>query len=793
MENSNKHYKQINAINSELRELHLKHDNQNVLLKQTEEELKDLKVHFRKVRAENEELLTKEASNKSANSDSDKKERTKLLHQENRELNIQLKRLEYEKNGLDKQLATSIGKEDEQSTVIENQTKLLASKDKSIETIKTIAYQYEAENRDLSKELEDLQSKAKELKESLTTKEDLLGGLENEAKRNSKHRSDMDSAKREVNRQRKHLLLLAESSNQIQSELHASLISQNIVLEQLKLEYEEHTETVRTEWDHDRNAKNSEITRLKQQLESLKLMQFEDKQQLLREQREIVKALQTQFREYRQTAEFLFETEATKLEEKLRLLTDKYEEEIKYIVKVKDQHFDMMMTSKDAKIMNLIEGTDFQSLLVKHELELEQVRRAHMDELENMRIRTQSELRDEMGALQKEIEIQEMNEEKLKNTLENLENQVNDMHKMAGKRQEQEVEREGQHMKELQHYQTQLEFSHQAAEKLNQEKQDLRHRIVRLKFKANGDADETLPNLVKKLSIETSALKSNHAKLNTKLQHTIMQLKISQEHNYMLTQAVEELKLKAGFRENSFKEMKETLSRVLYNQVHGGPAKKKQVDEFQQIDGSMNLRAAVSTLQGVLDREFRGDWFDPPISELESVKSDAAEQVVTAVIPNVKTKIPEKLKRIMDGNNGEEIVDTVEVIELARGIKYLQKFEKLSSAFSTGTFKLPAHVVKKTFEKAAGLNQKLELDIRSNLQREDIWKGTSLYEEMDNEEIRLGAKNFQPRPPGIFGEGKIYQGNVEKPAEKVRNLEKKINVKSPTGKKEKLSFSVSNC
>ena len=36
----------------------------------------------------------------------------------------------------------------------------------------------------------------------------------------------------------------------------------------------------------------------------------------------------------------------------------------------KDQHFNQMATAKDAKIMNLIEGTDVQQMLIKHQLEL---------------------------------------------------------------------------------------------------------------------------------------------------------------------------------------------------------------------------------------------------------------------------------------------------------------------------------------------------------------------------------------------------------------------------------------
>ena len=60
----------------------------------------------------------------------------------------------------------------------------------------------------------------------------------------------------------------------------------------------------------------------------------------------------------------------------------KYEQEMRYIVRVKDQHYDEMMTAKDAKIMNLIEGTDFQALLIKHEMEMEQLRRKHAEDIE---------------------------------------------------------------------------------------------------------------------------------------------------------------------------------------------------------------------------------------------------------------------------------------------------------------------------------------------------------------------------------------------------------------------------
>ena len=170
-------------------------------------------------------------------------------------------------------------------------------------------------------------------------------------------------------------LLMAEDANKKQNELQNLLQGDHALLEELKLEYEEHSEMMRLEWEMDKKYQGDQYKKLKGEFENFKLMQFEDKQQMLREQEEVVKALQTQFDEYRATAEYLFATEAAKLEDKLNTQMLKYEQEMRYIVRVKDQHYDEMMTAKDAKIMNLIEGTDFQALLIKHEMEMEQLRR----------------------------------------------------------------------------------------------------------------------------------------------------------------------------------------------------------------------------------------------------------------------------------------------------------------------------------------------------------------------------------------------------------------------------------
>lgn len=78
--------------------------------------------------------------------------------------------------------------------------------------------------------------------------------------------------------------------------------------------------------------------------------------------------MQSTFDEYRTTAEFLFNAEIAKLEDELSSQAARYEQEIMYVIQAKDKFYADMMVAKDAKIMNLIEGSDLQNLMQKHEM-----------------------------------------------------------------------------------------------------------------------------------------------------------------------------------------------------------------------------------------------------------------------------------------------------------------------------------------------------------------------------------------------------------------------------------------
>ncbi len=740
---------EVNRLRTKLREQELKCENQAVLLRQNETELRDIKVKYRKLQASAGEQDGGIGGSSSVEALLESTRRTLGKREKEVEaLEVSVEKLKGEKGGLVCELedlkgqVVSLKKE---MTVVKSRLEIT---EESFKSIKAIAFQFEEENVALKTDLLDKSALISDLRASVKSKEDVLGSLESEAKIIGKQKSDINAAKKETNRNRKQLLLLAESANRMQSDLGVSLSTHKRLLDELKMEYEEHAETVRAEWNMDRKAKMEDYNKLRQQCENLKLIQFEDKQQLLREQREVVKALQTQFEEYRETAEFLFQTEASKLENKVRMQGEKYEEEIRYIVKAKDQHFDAMMSAKDAKIMNLIEGSDMQTILIKHEQELEQMRRSHVDELEMVRLRTEAEQRGVIVELRQQLLSNEAVEEKLKLANDHLELRLEEAIVKQNGLLEQMARRDEEHLEELQKLQDLVQDAHVQKERLNQEKQDLRHRIVRLKFKAKGDADETLPNLVKRLTIEASNLRGLQEDTTHRISSTVSELKMLRQKYIIQSQHLEHAKALAALREKELKSMVSTLSKALYFRARSLAESPTRPSGKSKKE---NIHSAVSTLQRVLDGNLEENWIltredleDPaavggpgaasaPVADGREEVSPRAKRAAQ-VSASVKTRIPAKLRHILEGADadvtGIERVDRSEILELARGINYLKRFQQVSSAFTSGT--MQQHVVK---EKAAAPSTsayeknntiRAPNDILGH-QKDEWWKDNILY------------------------------------------------------------------
>ena len=82
----------------------------------------------------------------------------------------------------------------------------------------------------------------------------------------------------------------------------------------------------------------------------------------------MLETFQAQFDEYRNTQEYIFNLEISKYQDFLASQALRYEQEILYIIQLKDKFYLEMMIAKDSKIMTLIEGSDIQSIIQRNEM-----------------------------------------------------------------------------------------------------------------------------------------------------------------------------------------------------------------------------------------------------------------------------------------------------------------------------------------------------------------------------------------------------------------------------------------
>jgi len=81
-----------------------------------------------------------------------------------------------------------------------------------------------------------------------------------------------------------------------------------------------------------------------------------------------VNGIQCQLDEFRAAQEFIFNIENSKFQDLLSSQALRYEQEILYIIQVKDKVYAEMMIAKDGKIMSLIEGSDLLTLIQRNEM-----------------------------------------------------------------------------------------------------------------------------------------------------------------------------------------------------------------------------------------------------------------------------------------------------------------------------------------------------------------------------------------------------------------------------------------
>jgi hypothetical protein len=278
------------------------------------------------------------------------------------------------------------------------------------------------------------------------------------------------------------------------------------LVEGIRIEYDEFIQVTKLESEAFRSAQQTEYDNLRIAFERHKSEQFEEKKRIMNEYQGILLYLQTQFDEFRATVEYLFSVEVAKLEEELSSQSIRDQQEIMYVIQAKDKFYSEMMVAKDAKIMSLIEGSDLQNLMQKHELDIENQRKEHQREIERVKSDQESEQKNLIALLQRQNVSLESKCEKLQSHLKNVETRTRDLMTTIDTKNKSLVERDDQRQKLEQEYLLKLEDSKTRIGTLTQEKEHLRHKVIRLNLHAKGEGANTLENMVKRITRETSKL-----------------------------------------------------------------------------------------------------------------------------------------------------------------------------------------------------------------------------------------------------------------------------------------------
>jgi hypothetical protein len=625
-----------NVLGQQLKELQEKYDLQS----------EQLKVALKRIKEVEEK--TKEQGAFTVTDVIDAKKEIIRLQQNNHELHAQISQLDMESGQRKDELEDAkLSVEDLKSQLRELNIELDESR-LSLTKAKQMAAMFEATSNEaegkLSKAVKELADQASEL----VRMTEMYMAVEKEAKQIKQHKAMMRDKDRTINRLQRQLRLVSESGNRRLNSTQNSLQSNQQLLSELRDEYEEFYAITEQEWKQERELKDQEYERLEKAHTRLLSIQFEDKQHMMREHQEIIKALQTQFQEYRRTAEVLFKTEASKLEGRLHLQMEEYEEELNYVITMKDKVFDEMIACKDAKILTLIEGTDFQQLLIRHELEKEQMRRKAVEDINTAR-REWSIYQQKHDAIMQNKHVEQESQIK---TLQAQINESNDkLHNLINRvsQDSQKIrEIEDRHKDALKHKQDQLEKILKEKETMAQEKFNLRHRLIFYKSKAGGSADESVNSVVIRMQKEmkdisekfTNLLAKYDDKVNEKVmlekQTNILQEKLKKATKRLDIKTSDMEKLKATFEKHLGK--KATMSTVAMSPKYGSSVRARY--------GMITKVKNDSTNDGTNSPRRGGYNYAPPINANNNRKVPTVPEItlVSGISPYVRREQEKQAK-----------------------------------------------------------------------------------------------------------------------------------------------------
>ncbi|KAJ3257365.1 hypothetical protein HK103_004585 [Boothiomyces macroporosus] len=472
------------------------------------------------------------------------------------------------------------------------------------------------------------------------------------------------------------MISLANEANAIQNAQQNQLQSVEGLIEGIRDEYEEFISVTRIENESFQARQKHEYDQLKEEFENHKNHSFEEKKRTMMEYQNILSSMQSQFDEYRTTTEILFNVEMVKLEEEITSQASRYEQEIMYVIQAKDKFYMDMMITKDAKIMGLIEGSDLQSIMQKHELDIENLRKEHAKDVERVKSEHESESKNVMLLLQRQNVSLESKTEKLQTHLKNIEGRMKELMNTIENKNKAIQERDEMRIQMEKENQVQFGLQkHKIAEltdkitKLGQEKERLRHKVIRLNLNAKGEGENSIENMLKRLTYVILNLQKDLTNLRKEFDDVSTKYNSSIGINQDLAKKVQELEKNNQFLE---KEME------------------RRAMEYRDMTSTFEEFLAGRAKQAKKERNLRLLELAQKEEELKKLHRQHTEKVPTVTNSQnriIKASIPDRTETARSSQ-----AYTTNMLD--RGYMYLKRFKNLSKAFANGDFRALQNIEK---------------------------------------------------------------------------------------------------
>ncbi|KAI8802749.1 hypothetical protein BJ742DRAFT_743450 [Cladochytrium replicatum] len=513
-------------------------------------------------------------------------------------------------------------------------------------------------------------------------------------------RTQLKAADATIQQQKHQIIQVAMDSSAKFNDQQNQIQGLEALVSGVRREYEEFIQITTLENETFRATQQAEYEALRSNFDTYKADQAEEKKKLMAEQQGLLYSMQAQFDEYRATAEYLFGVDLAKLEDELASQSTRYEQEIIYIIQAKDKFYLDMMVSKDAKIMSLIEGADLQSLMQKHEMDIENLRKDHARDIERIKSDQESEQKNLMSLLQRQNVSLESKCDKLQAHLKTLEGRTKELMSTIDAKNKQISEKEEARAKMEADYLKRLDEASGRINALTQEKEHLRHKVIRLNLDARGEGDNTIENMIKRISRETADLSKEFADLSIQHDRTVEEnqtlLKKVKERERMIDYLEKEIQR----RNNEYSSMTTTFEDFLHRRA--SRTHKDRARRFLKLYG-------VSEEAKIVDEKLMEGSNDRAKAVLNT--STNGNVLVKSTIPttskSTRSSIPSRTQTAATASKeGSERAD------LERGYAYLRRFKTLSRAFASGDFRTipqqPSHDVVQGPWQKINLYQKLE-------------------------------------------------------------------------------------